>query len=102
MNDLTNAILNLIKERGITKAQLERECGLSNGTIHNWEKRGTNPSETALDKISNYLDIKIEYILSDKSLQKTDQRLSAVSADLSDDEVEDVKKYIEFVKSKRG
>ena len=63
MNELTDAILRLIKQKGITKAQLERECGLANGTIRNWEIGRNNPSEMALKKISGYFGVSIGYCI---------------------------------------
>lgn len=63
LSNSTEKILSLIKERKITKARLERECGLSNGTIHNWETGRNNPSYGAIVKIADYFHISREYLL---------------------------------------
>lgn len=63
MSNSTKIILSLLKERKITKAQLERECGLANGTIHKWEIGRNNPSYGAIIKISRFFEVPEDFIL---------------------------------------
>lgn len=102
MSNSTKIILDLIKERKTTKAQLERECGLSNGTIHNWEKGRNNPSYGAIVKIAKFFSVSEDYIMGnvDKKAAPQEQPLSEkqetvlrLSEQLTD---EDLKKLIDY------
>lgn len=102
MNELTDIILDLIKERGITKAQLERECGLANGTIHNWEIGRNKPSEMALKRVSGYFGVSIGYCISqesdslaERSLNGKRKQVLKLMEKLSD---EDVMKLLDYAK----
>ena len=103
MSDLTKIILDLIKERGTTKAKVERDCGFGNGTIGRWEKGLNNPSETAIEKLSNYFGVSIQYTISDEKKDRPEgQPLSELFSGLSEDELSKVIEYVDFLKSKRN
>ena len=63
MSNSTKIIMDLIKKHNITKALLERECGLANGTITNWEKGRNKPSYGAIVKISKYFNVSESFLL---------------------------------------
>lgn len=54
-------IRQLCRERGISVAKLERDCGFSNGYIRNMAN-GIFPSDKAL-KIATYLEIPVEKLI---------------------------------------
>lgn len=54
-------IKQLCRERGISIAKLERDCGFSNGYIRNMAN-GIFPSDKAL-KIATYLEIPVEKLI---------------------------------------
>lgn len=101
MSKSTEIILKLISDFGITKAQLERECGLANGTIRNWENGRNKPSYGAIVKISKYFNVSEEYIsgVSEKTvpqerpLTKKQEQVLSLAKNLSD---EDMKKLIDY------
>lgn len=103
MSNSTEIILSLVKERKITKARLERECGLSNGTIHNWEIGKNNPSYGAIVKIANYFNVSMDYLLgkTDTIVSPTTEQqddFAKLVSGLSFEEKEKVKEYIEFLR----
>lgn len=104
MSNSTKIILDLIKEYKTTKAQLERECGLSNGTIHNWEKGKNNPSYGAIVKIAKFFNVSENYIMGEMeeeviSTEKTRGALLEKYDQLSAEQQKDVIRYMEFLLS---
>ena len=54
-------IQKLCKVKKISIHQLEKECGLGNGTIGVWKNK--MPTVKSLTKVANYFNIPIEYFL---------------------------------------
>lgn len=54
-------ISELCKEKGISVAKLERETGISNGTISRW---GTSsPTVEKLEKVADYFGVTVDSLL---------------------------------------
>lgn len=51
------------KAKGIAVSVLLAECGVRKGLIYDMEKRDWTPSAEILEKISNYLDCSVDYLL---------------------------------------
>lgn len=106
------AILDaLMTEKGINKSTLSKESGIPYTTIDGFYKKGCeNIKLSTLQKLAEYFDVSVDYLLGKTKQKKKDT--------VSDDDVkvalfggenevtpemwEDVKKYVEFVKSKYG
>jgi len=54
-------IKDLCKVKGISVYFLEKELGLSTGSVSKWEK--SIPAADKLQKIANYFDVSINYFL---------------------------------------
>ena len=54
-------IVELCKERGISIASLEKECGLGNATVKGWETG--NPRVDTLKAVADYFGVSIDYLL---------------------------------------
>lgn len=62
---LLKNISRLCKEKGVSIARLERECGISNGTISRW---GTSsPTVENVRKVAEYLGTTVDALISDVS-----------------------------------
>lgn len=59
--ELHSRIVSLAQARNISIRQLERESGLSIGTIKSWNK--TSPSIDKIEKIADYLDVSADFLL---------------------------------------
>ena len=60
---LLKNITQLCKEKGIAISRLERECGISNGTIGRW---GTSsPTVENVRKVAEYLGTTVDALLCD-------------------------------------
>jgi transcriptional regulator with XRE-family HTH domain len=58
---LYEKILAICKERGISIARLERECGLGNATVRGWST--ASPSVDNLSKVAKHLGVGIDELL---------------------------------------
>ncbi|MEJ7218778.1 helix-turn-helix transcriptional regulator [Staphylococcus gallinarum] len=76
--DLYEKIKNLCDREGITIAQLERETGISNGTVKRWLK--SSPSVDNLKKVAHYFDVSIE-LLADDNRTIDDANLEEIEED---------------------
>ena len=66
---LLKNIIRLCKEKNISIARLEKETGISNGTIGRW---GTSsPTVDNLQKVAEYLGTTIDALLADHSAAPT-------------------------------
>lgn len=54
-------IKELVKQRFMTVAQLERTLDLSNGSISKWAK--SKPNSEPLEKVADYLNVSTDYLL---------------------------------------
>lgn len=103
-------IKSICKERKIAISTLEKECGFANGYIGQLRK-GTIPDDR-LRKISNYLDLSVDYLMTgedgkmllietakqDAALSNMDDRIKAYAlklANLPEDKKELVLKMID-------
>lgn len=73
-------ILALISDNGITEYKLEKEAGLSFGTIYTWRKGKSKPSTEAIVKIAKYFHVTTDYLtgLSDIPHEKTGEMENVV------------------------
>ncbi len=103
MCNLFLVVQGLCKSRNTTIASLERECGFGNGTVKKWGN--AIPSGDRLAKVADYFNVSTDYLLGRES--KDDVWVpNTIAAHFdgdafTDEEMEDISNYIEFVKSKR-
>lgn len=68
INILTENILFLCKQKGITVRQLLKICGLQGSVIDNL-KKGSIPSVDKVYTISQYFQVSIEYLLTHNNVE---------------------------------
>lgn len=54
-------IKELCRNRGVTAAKLERECGFANGYISKLDK--STPTTKNIQKIADYFGVSVEYLM---------------------------------------
>ena len=64
---LLDRVDNLIKEKKMTRAELERKLDFSAGSLRNWNK--STPSGDKIQKVADYFDVSTDYLL-----ERTDKR----------------------------
>ncbi len=62
---LYSKISSLCKDRNISIARLEKECGFGNATIRGWKT--SNPNSNNLKKVADYFGVSIEYFLEEEA-----------------------------------
>lgn len=61
-------ISRLCKKRGISIAKLERETGLGNATIRNWNT--SSPTVDRLKVVADYFEVTVDALLSSSSTER--------------------------------
>ena len=54
-------ISELCKEKGMSIAKLEKETGISNGTIGKWSK--SSPTAEKLERVADFFGVSVDYLL---------------------------------------
>ena len=105
--------INLCNQKGISANAVCADLGLSNATATKW-KNGAIPRATTLKKIADYFGTTVAYLtglvdnpnpiaLIDPSKKEPPmlERLNEVMKDMTEEELEDLEKYVEFILSKK-
>lgn len=58
-----NIIKNICKDKGTTISALLLKCDIRKSLIYDMEKRDWTPSAAILEKIADYLDCSVDYLL---------------------------------------
>lgn len=112
-------IKELAKEKNISTSDMLHELGLSKNTLSSMNSRGSWIASDSLAKIADYLGVSTDYLLGrsdnisgfrfpDSPLlglkpvtASRDVVSSIIDQQLSDEEMDDVLEFIEFLKQKR-
>ena len=54
-------ISQLCKEKGVSVARLEKETGISNGTVARWAT--SSPTVEKLEKVADYFGVSVDWLL---------------------------------------
>lgn len=71
----------LREKKGLSQSELERQSGLSKGTITNWKKR--KPNMNSLEKICSTLHCEISYLLEEESENGESYYLNAETKEIA-------------------
>ncbi len=100
---LTDKLDLLMKERNINKAELARESGVPYTTIDGFYKKGSeNAKLSTLRKLCTYFNCSLDF-LADDNVSNEPQTLAAHfdGTEFTEEELEEIKQFAEFVKNKR-
>ena len=100
---LTDKLDLLMKERNINKADLARESGVPYTTIDGYKKGSENAKLSTLKKLCTYFNCTLDYLADDA----VDDSPTTIAAhfdgdDFTEDELEDIRAYADFVKNRRN
>lgn len=87
---------NLCDKHNIKPNPLAKQLEISSGVLTKW-KNGATPNTEALLKISHYFNVSIDYLLGVETA--SDSSIQAEINQLTEEQKQDVLKYIKFVKS---
>lgn len=105
--------VQLCAERNTKPNPVAKELGISSGAVTNW-KNGAVPQSATLKKIADYFGVSTSYLLGvvddpdpialvdpSKKSPPIIEIIDEAMKDLSEEELEDLEKYIDFLRSKR-
>lgn len=105
--------LSLCNEKGVSPNGVCAELGLSNAVATKW-KNGSAPRASTARKIADYFGVSVSYLLGvvddpdpialvdpSKKAPPLIEKIDEAMKDLSEEELEDLNKYIDFLRSKR-
>ena len=101
--DTKTRIFDLLDKRGIEQKSFAAEVGVSEDTVSNWRRGVSKSYSRYLVQIAQVLGTTTADLLGEKqqsSPSKTD-RLLEVFGDLTEDEKQDVARYVDLVKARR-
>lgn len=101
----------LLLERGVTAYQVSKATGISTGSLTDWKKGRSQPKVDKLQKIADYFDVSVDYLLTGEKEKPTDSgRPKLEDADiafyerysrLSENEKEDMRDFLELMENRR-
>lgn len=103
----------LCSERGTTPTAVAKAMGISTSMTANWKKGGVPRADT-LQKVADHFGVSVSYLLGivddpdpialidpSKKAPPIMEKIDEAMLDLSEEELEDLNKYIDFLRSKR-
>ena len=72
---MKDRIKALCKKKGVSMNTAEKEIGLAKGYISKLDK--SNPNMTTLQKMADYFDVSVEYLMAGKENESNDSELTA-------------------------
>ena len=70
--DTVDKILELIKQKGITKQQFLTDIGLNKSAIGDWRRGSTQSYKKHIDKIADYFNVSVDYLLGRDNMEFTE------------------------------
>lgn len=59
-------VQRLCKENGTNIFNLEKACGIANGTVGKWENRVSSPRVDTLQKVADFFGVSVAELLSEE------------------------------------
>jgi len=100
---ISERLKEIREKRGLSKKELALKIGVSPSTITRYEKDGRIPKLTILQKISEALNVPINYLLGKEEDIKIGTSLSIEDlSDLPEEAIRSIQDFIDFVRKKYG
>lgn len=100
----------LCKQKGVSPTRAALDIGLSKSTPTTWKKKGTTPQAAQLQKIADYFDVTVGYLLGKETKNPPTQKVEVTDDDIkfalfgggpvSDAQYEEVKQFVRFIKER--
>lgn len=107
---LKQRLKELRKRENITQVQFANIFDISAGTIAMWETGKREPDIDTLIKIADYFNVSVDFLLgksenkkqpADENISELDKKLINLLLDLSPDEVQRVRDFVQGLKANR-
>lgn len=84
--------VDLCELNKVTLNKAATDIGLSNSTVTKWKKTGATPQTTTLNKISEYFNVSISYLIGIDETNTKEKAATVSGDDLSERDIEILKK----------
>ena len=74
---ISERILKVLKDRGMTQVEFAKQVGIASSTISEWKKKKTNPAADKIMNICNVLQITSEQLLTGKGIEDEEEIAAA-------------------------
>lgn len=94
----------LRKDHGLSQEDLAKILGVSHYTVSSYECNRSDPDDKSKVILAKLFDVSVDYMLGliDEPISYNRQgRIIKIPVDLSDNDFEEIKKYVEFIKYKK-
>lgn len=103
---LQEKIKELRLNNGISQKKLADSIGVAQSSINYWEKGQRTPSVSAAQKLADYFNITLDELYDIDNIEDIPKRPDTIAAhfdgtEYTEEELEEIKQFAEFVKSKR-
>lgn len=68
--DFTQRLNNIMEERGLSSYRIYKDTSIPEATIGRWKNGKAIASGTNLQKLANYLDVSVDYLLGKTDIKK--------------------------------
>ena len=100
---LYDRVRMLAERQGLSLNDLENRLGFGQNSIYKWKSK--EPSSNRVREVAKFFNVSTDYLLglSDNPKINNDDSLLAahIEDDITEEEMEEIKQFIEFIKSKR-
>jgi len=103
MNSFGSRLKALRNSKKLKQDELAQKINISKSAIGMYERNEREPSFEILEKIANFFEVSIDFLLTGTQLKKDENASGLFFFDmdgLTEDEIEDIKRHIEYVKWK--
>lgn len=121
--DISHNLKKLRLEKGLTQIELSKNLNINRATYAHYETGRREPDIETLKLLADYFNVSVDYLLGNSDIKTTpnskedtpaekisklvkENKIGTLAAhfdgeDITDDDVEDIKNFIEFVVEKR-
>ena len=103
--NISDRILELLKQHKISAHKLEVDCGLANASVQGWKNGRCKPSIDAIKKVAEYFNVSTDYLLfgTDKpSYEEKKKEAVSLVEELTPEEIKKLLEYKDFLISQRN
>lgn len=99
--NLSNNLQRLMNERNIDQKELAEAIGVSQPTISNWLKQTKYPRIKKIQALADYFNVPKSHITEDRTVHQETIAAHFDKDDLTEEEMEEVRQFIEFIKNRK-
>jgi transcriptional regulator with XRE-family HTH domain len=92
-------LFDVLEQRGIKNSQFAAAIDVSTGNVSDWKSGRSSPKPDTLVRIADFLGVSTDYLLGRNTTPKYEFAFNSKLDELSDEQLQLVSDYIEFIKS---